>query len=81
MFWFNPSEVWGLNETGVDTLFPKNLQKGLNGYEKAAKWMFVAYVVATISTAAELLVGISAVFSRLGSCVTTIVSGVSFYMR
>ncbi|CRG88450.1 hypothetical protein PISL3812_05480 [Talaromyces islandicus] len=79
MFWFNPSEVWGLNETGVDVLFPETLQKGLSTYEKAAKWMFIAYVIAAISTAVELLVGISAIFSRLGSCVTSIVSGVSTF--
>ncbi|QKX57600.1 uncharacterized protein TRUGW13939_04718 [Talaromyces rugulosus] len=79
MFWFNPTEVWGLNETGIDALFPETLQKGLSGYEKAAKWLFIAYVVAIISTAAELLVGIGAMFSRLGSCITTLVSGVSTF--
>lgn len=79
MFWFNPSEVWGLNETGVDALFPESLQKGLSAYEKAAKWMFIAYFIAIISAVAELLVGISAIFSRLGSCVTTLVSGVRSY--
>jgi hypothetical protein len=79
MFWFNPTEVWGLNETGIDALFPETLQKGLSGYEKAAKWLFIAYVVAIISTAAELLVGIGAMFSRLGSCITTLVSGVRSY--
>ncbi|KAH8694280.1 integral membrane protein [Talaromyces proteolyticus] len=79
MFWFNPSEVWGLNDTGVDTLFPESLQKGLSAYEKASKWMFIAYVIAVVSVVAELLVGISAIFSRLGSCITSFVSGIATF--
>lgn len=44
--------------------------------------MFVAYIVAFFATAAELLVGIFAICSRWGSCVTSLVSGVcvSFYL-
>jgi hypothetical protein len=28
-FWFNPVEVWGLNNSGVADLVPKEIQKGL----------------------------------------------------
>lgn len=76
-FWFNPVEVWGLNNTGVDKFFSKELQDGLNTYKAVAKWMFIAYIVALISTIVEILVGFLALFSRLGSVVTTIVSSVS----
>lgn len=76
-FWFNPVEVWKLNNTGIDKLFSKELQSGLDTYKTVAKWMFIAYVVALISTIVEILVGFLALFSRLGSVVTTIVSSIS----
>ncbi|KAI4255444.1 MAG: hypothetical protein L6R42_006740 [Xanthoria sp. 1 TBL-2021] len=76
-FWFNPVEVWGLNNTGVEKLFSDELRSGLNAYQKATKWMFIAYVVAVVATIVEIFVGIFALFSRLGSLATTIVSTVS----
>ena len=76
-FWFNPVEVWNLNNTGVDHFFSKELKAGLNTYHTVSKWMFIAYVVALISTIVEILVGFLALFSRLGSLATTIVSTIS----
>ena len=61
----------------MEQLFPKQLQDGLNAYQTAAKWMFIAYIVAVSVTALELLVGMLAIFSRWGSLVTTIISVVS----
>jgi hypothetical protein len=75
-FWFNPVEVWKLNNTGVVDLLPSDLQKALNTYESVSKWMFIAYAVAFFSTIAELVVGLTAIFSRLGSLITSLVSGV-----
>jgi len=79
-FWFNPEEVWGLNNTAAQNLFPKKLQDGLDVYEKVAKWMFVAYTLAFWITVGEIVVGIFAIFSRWGSFVTTIVSTASTVM-
>jgi hypothetical protein len=76
-FWFNPVAVWKLNNTGISELLPSNLQSGLSTYEKISKWMFIAYMIAIGTTALELVIGISAICSRLGSCVTTLVSVVS----
>ncbi|KAL8647562.1 MAG: hypothetical protein Q9226_006381, partial [Calogaya cf. arnoldii] len=76
-FWFNPVEVWGLNNTGVEKLFSDELRSGLDAYQKAARWMFIAYVVAVVATIVEIFVGVFALFSRLGSLATTIVSTVS----
>ena len=76
-FWFNPVEVWGLNQTQADALFGKELTNGLKVYRTVAKWMFISYLVATIATAVEVIVGFFALFSRWGSLVTTIVSSVS----
>lgn len=75
-FWFNPVEVWKLNNTGVENLLPDNLQKGLDTYKSVSKWMFIAYAVAFISTIVELVVGLTAICSRLGSLITSFVSGV-----
>ena len=76
-FWFNPVEVWHLNNSVTDKFFDDKLKDGLKAYQTVSKWMYVAYVVAVIATAAEVLVGITALFSRVGSLATTIVSTVS----
>lgn len=76
-FWFDPVDVWGLNGTGVEDILPTDLQKDLKTYKAVAKWMFVAYIVAFASTIVELLVGLTAICGRLGSCITTLVSSVS----
>lgn len=76
-FWFNPVDVWNLTNTGVDKFFSKELRDGLDKYKMAAKWMFIAYIVALITTIVEIFVGIIALFSRLGSLATTIVSTIS----
>jgi hypothetical protein len=73
-FWFNPVQVWGLNNSGVADLIPNELEKGLNIYKAVANWMFVAYAVAFFASLASIIVGLLAICSRLGSCVTTFVS-------
>jgi hypothetical protein len=77
-FWFNPVEVWNLDGKD-DNLLPKKLKDGLDSYSKASGWLFVAYAVAFFATIAELVVGISAIFSRWGSFATTLCSAVCFY--
>jgi hypothetical protein len=75
-FTFDPVEVWKLQDTGVEKVFPDQLANGLKLYKTVTKWMFIAYVVALVTTILELLVGISALFSRWGSLFTTLISGV-----
>lgn len=76
-FWFNPLEVWHLNISGLPDLLPKHLQSELKTYQKVSHWMFVSYVLAFVTTCVQLLVGFSAIFSRIGSLFTTIVAVVS----
>ncbi|KAH0533829.1 hypothetical protein FGG08_007544 [Glutinoglossum americanum] len=76
-YWFNPLEVWGLNETGGAGLagqFPKQVKTAMKTYQNVARWMFIAYVCAFVVTLVEFIVGIFAVLSRWGSFVTTILS-------
>jgi hypothetical protein len=75
-FWFNPFQVWKLENTSIQAGFPEDFQKGIDTYHKVSRWMFISYMVALVLTIAEILVGISAIFSRWGSLVTTIVSTV-----
>ena len=49
-FWFNPVEVWGLNGTNAESLFPKELKDGLNTYKHVSKYMFIVYVIALVAT-------------------------------
>jgi hypothetical protein len=72
-FWFNPINVWGLNNTGVpvDDFLPKTFKDGLDAYHDASKALFYLYVFGLSATAVTLLVGISAAFSRWGSFFTT----------
>ncbi|RHZ62122.1 uncharacterized protein CDV56_100217 [Aspergillus thermomutatus] len=77
-FYFDPITVWKLNDTGVEDVLPSDLSKALNVYKNVSKWMFIAYIVAFIATVVELVVGVFAICSRWGSCVTSLVSAVSF---
>lgn len=76
-FWFNPVDVWDLKNTTLQNVLGDKMQNGLDAYRKVSKWMFAAFVIAACLTAAELVVGIFAIFSRWGSFVTTVVSSVS----
>lgn len=75
-YWFDPVEVWDLPDQ-VEDLFPKSLDKGLTSYRRVAKWLFIAYVIAFVANVVQLLIGITAIFSRWGSFATTIVGGVA----
>jgi len=72
-FWFNPIQVWGLNNTGVpvDSYLPKSFRDGLNTYHAVSKAVFVLYCAALASAAATLVIGFFAIFSRWGSFFTT----------
>ncbi|CAI6335700.1 unnamed protein product [Periconia digitata] len=76
-FWFNPIEVWGLEGTSAQNMFSDEFKKGLDSYKKVAKWMVTCYGLALAATALEILIGITALFSRWGSLATTIVSCIS----
>lgn len=77
-FWFNPMKVWNMEDMNLESALPDDAKKTLNIYKNVSKWMFIAYIIAFIATCVELLVGIFAICSRWGSCVTTLVSGVCF---
>jgi len=73
-FVFNPIDVWGLNGTTIQKEIPGGVTRAINAYTKGAQWMWTAYVISFCVTAGTIVVGFFAICSRLGSCVTTIVS-------
>ncbi|KAL4815836.1 SUR7/PalI family-domain-containing protein [Aspergillus spinulosporus] len=77
-FWFDPVEIWNLKTLGLQNAIPDDLQDALNVYKNVSKWMCIAYIIAIAATGLEILLGITAIFSRWGSCVTTLVSIAAF---
>ncbi|KAL5113898.1 hypothetical protein ACEQ8H_008219 [Pleosporales sp. CAS-2024a] len=73
-FWFDPFSVWNLQNTTLQKTTGDSFQKGLDTYKKVSGWMVWSFLIATILTVAEFIVGFFAIFSRWGSLVTTIVS-------
>jgi hypothetical protein len=73
-FYFNPITEWGLNGTIAQNVLPGGVNDAMKAYQKGAQWMFIAYVVAFWTTVATMVVGLFAVCSRVGSCLTTVVS-------
>ncbi|KAF2664352.1 hypothetical protein BT63DRAFT_483765 [Microthyrium microscopicum] len=76
-FYFNPINEWGLNSTLYEKYIPSGVNTALNTYKKVASWMFIAYVIAFWTTIASIVVGLLAICSRIGSCLTTIVASVA----
>ena len=78
-FYFDPLEVWGLsNSTGIKDDLPDDYDKLMKVYKAVSKWMFIAYMIAFITTIVELVVGVFAICSRWGSCVTTLFAVLAF---
>ncbi|KAJ5103247.1 hypothetical protein N7532_003776 [Penicillium argentinense] len=72
-FYFDPLDVWGLSDNeAIKNELPDDYNKIMKVYKAVSKWMFIAYLVAFILGIVELLIGIFAICSRWGSCVTTL---------
>jgi len=77
-FWFDPFTIWNLNDTSAESAINSTtLTDALKTYKTASRWTFVLYLLAAISTVVEILFGVVAIFSRIGSCCTTIISSFS----
>jgi len=76
-FWFDPFSIWNLSDTTAETAINSTtLTDSLKTYKTASKWTFVCYMIALVATVLEILFGVVAIFSKIGSCITTIVSSV-----
>ena len=61
----------------MDSVIPKGLTDGLKAYHTAAKWQFTAYTIAFWATVASFVLGFLAIFSRWGSLLTSVASGIA----
>jgi hypothetical protein len=65
------------SSTGVTVTLPKELTSALNSFAVVSKWTEVVYIVAVVTCVVELLFGLVAICSRIGSCCTFLISGLS----
>lgn len=56
---------------------PKDIKAAITTFQHVNKWTGVVYIIAIILTVLELIFGVVAIFSRIGSCCTYIMSGFS----
>lgn len=81
-FWFDPFNVWGLQNTSVQVVLGAHLQTGLQRYRTFAKLVNHAYMVAAVlSGASVLIVGPFAIGHRLASLIAMILMIVSFVLK
>lgn len=63
--------------TGLTISIPGAVQSGLSTFANLIKWTQVVFIIAGVATIITILVGIVAFFSRIGSCITWIMSAIS----
>ena len=73
---FDPTQAWGLTLEQENDLFSADFYSFLNDTYLVTnrKWMSTLFILACVSTAIQILVGIGGLFSRLGSLFTTLSS-------
>ena len=62
---------------GVTVTLPKELTSSLHTFTVVSKWTEVVYIIAFVTCVAELIVGLFGFCSRVGSCCTFLISGIS----
>lgn len=63
--------------TGVNVTLPKELTSSLHTFTIFSKWTDVVYIIAFITCVVELFFGLFGFCSRIGSCCTFLISGIS----
>lgn len=62
---------------GVSIDIPEALSKALTTFATVSKWTEIVYIIAAAFVVIELLVGVFAICSRVGSCCTWLINGLS----
>lgn len=65
------------SSTGANVTLPKELRDALHTFTVVSKWTEVVYIIAFVVSVLEIVVGVFGFCSRIGSCCTFIVSGIS----
>jgi len=65
------------SSTGTNVTLPKEIRDSLKTFTVVSKWTEVVYIIAFIASVFEIVVGLFGFCSRMGSCCTFIISGIS----
>lgn len=66
-----------IKATGQNITIPHSITDAIKTYITISRWIQIVYIVAVVTTALELVVGLFGFCSRFASCLTYIVSAVS----
>lgn len=66
-----------VSTTGTTVTLPKEIRDSLKTFTVVSKWTEVVYIIAFVTAVAEIIVGLFGFCSRMGSCCTFIISGIS----
>jgi len=62
---------------GNNVTLPKEMKSALKTFSVVTKWTEVVYIIAILLAAVELIMGVFAICSRVGSCITWLISGLA----
>jgi hypothetical protein len=65
------------SSTGTNVTLPTEIRDSLKTFTVVSKWTEVVYIIAFVASVLEIVVGLFGFCSRMGSCCTFIVSGIS----
>jgi len=79
MYTFDPTQIFSKElDAGQLVDIPPSIQDNLNKLHTATQWMFAMYIVGVVLAFLTILIGLTALFTRYGSVVSTIVSFLAF---
>ncbi len=68
-------EALATSTAGVNVTLPTEMKDSLKTFIVFSKWTEVVYIIAFIASVIELVLGVFAICSRAGSCITSLASG------
>ncbi|KAL2835888.1 actin cortical patch SUR7/pH-response regulator pali [Aspergillus pseudodeflectus] len=71
-FWFNFTEVLGLQDSWVEEIFPDKFNTAMHVYKSALVGISIFYIAVATSSVLTLLSGVAATLSQWGSSLTTL---------
>src|SRR5271170_1306380 len=79
MYTFDPTQIFAKElYAGQVVDIPTSIQDNLNKLHTATQWMFAMYIVGVVLAFITILIGLTALFTRFGSLVSTFVSFLAF---
>lgn len=73
----NTTNMTLTSSSGTTVTLPKEIRNSLKTFTVVSKWTEVVYIIAFVASVLEIVVGLFGFCSRIGSCCTFIISGIS----